>query len=388
MAQILQDLLMASFVRGLISRVYSPSLFLSRTFGFGIDGSNVETIPGSVHTYDIYDNVRTVSNARSPAAPAGTIAANPVGKNTVTLATFKEMLPLEYNQLIQIRTLGKSATDRDAMGATYIENQVRTLRQRADNLREFLTGSIFQGGKYGFFFNGDDWVPTYDTTNAQLNVDLKYDSGNVLTGGSFAAGLQMGTGSNIITASWATASTDIPAHLDLIGSAFQDLVGAPLSRVYCGTDVWSNVINNDKVRQVAGTANISAEFAQEQDRGPDGQLTGFIKCRLKARPWVEWWVWDGSLRVATTNASTFANVKLMPRNYATFMVDPNIVPWLKLSEGSEYIADNDWDDPVERFGFYAWAQRKANPARVWYHTHQNVGLKCYMPKGIAYARVQ
>ncbi|WP_157369856.1 major capsid protein [Zavarzinella formosa] len=388
MAQILQDVLMASFVRGLISRAYSPALFLSRHLGFGIDGRNVEQVPGLVYNYDIFDNVRTVSNARAPSASAGTVAPNTVGKNTVALATFREKLALEYGQLINIRQLGRNADDRDMMGAKYIERQVKYLRQRADNLREFVTGALFQGGKYGFFLNGDDWVPTYDTGNATVTVDLKLDSGNVLTGGSFAAGLQMGTGSNIIDAAWSSTSTDIPAHLDKIGSALQDLVGAPLARVYCGTDVWANVINNDKVRQIAGTSNISADFTQEPDKGPDGQLTGFVKSTLKARPWVTFYVWDGSLKVAATNASTFTNVKLLPRNYITFMVDPEASPWLRMVEGSDYIADNDWTDPVERFGFYAWAQQKSDLARVWYHTFQAVGLELNMPKGIGYARVQ
>ena len=385
---VIQDVLMASFVRGLISRVYTPAQFLSRHLGFGIDGRNVEQVPGTVYSYDIFDNPRTVQNGRLQSAPAGTVAPNPVGKNTVALPSFREKLPLDYTQLIQIRTLGQQASDRDKMGVQYIEKQVGFLRRRSDNLREFLAGSVFQGGKYGFFFNGDDLVPTYDTTNAQLTVDMKIDTGNVLTGGSFAAGLQMGTGSNIVTATWATAATDIPLQLDGISSAFQDLVGAPMARVYCGTDVWTNVINNDKVRQIAGTANIPAQFDQEPDKGPDGVPTGFIKCVLKARPWITWYVWDGSLSLAVTSATNLTNVKLLPRNYCTFMVDPEGSNWLKMVEGSDYIADNDWTDPVERFGFYAWAQSKADPARVWYHTFQAAGIELNMPKALAYARVQ
>lgn len=385
---VIQDVLMASFVRGLISRVYTPAQFLSRHMGFGIDGRNVDQVPGTVYSYDIFDNPRTVQNARMQSAPAGTVAPNPVGKNTVALASFREKMPLDYTQMIQIRTLGQQASDRDKMGVKYIQKQVEFLRRRCDNLREFLTGSLFNGGKYGFFLNGDDLIPTYDTTNANFTVDLKIDTGNILTGGSFAAGLQMGSGSNIITAAWSNTSTDIPAQLDLISSAFQDQVGAPLARVYCGTDVWTNVINNTNVRQVAGTSNISAEFNQEKDVGPDGVPTGFIKCVLKARPWITWYVWDGSLSVAVTNATTFTNAKLLPRNYCTFMIDPEGSPWVKMIEGSDYIADNDWTDPVERFGFYAWAQTKADPARVWYHTFQACGIELNMPKALAWARVQ
>jgi hypothetical protein len=388
---ILQDLLMPSFVRDRISRVFTPSRYLSRSFGFNLGGPNVSTVKGRVYTYDIYDNVRTVSNARSPHSPAGTIAANPVGNNTVTLGTFKEKLPLDYNQLLQIRRIGEGASDLDVMGAKYIELQVATLKQRSENAREFITGALLgNGGKYGYFFNGDDWVPTFDVANANMTVDCKIYTENVLDtgGGAFAAGMPMGTGTNTLTATWATASTNIPVQLDAISSAFQDLVGAPLDRIYCGTDVWRNVINNDYVRQIAGTANISAEFDQEPDVGPDGQKTGLIKCVLKAMPWVSWYVWDGSLRLAATNGTTFSNVKMLKRKYATFMVDPNVAPWMRAVEGSEIIKDNDLAPPVERYGYYAWAMEKADPARVWYHTLQVLGLELNMPKGIAWGQVQ
>jgi hypothetical protein len=387
---ILQDLLMPSFVRDRISRVFSPARYLSRSLGFNLGGANVNTVRGRVYTYDIYDNVRTVSNARSPSSPAGTIAANPVGNNTVTLGTFKEKLPLDYNQLLQIRRIGEGASDIDVMGARYIDLQVMTLKQRSENAREFITGALLgNGGKYGYFFSGDDWVPTFDITNANIVVDCKIDTGNILdSAGAWGAGLQMGTGSNIITATWATAATDIPAALDGISSAFQDLVGAPLQRIYCGTDVWSNVIQNDKVKAVAGTANISAEFSQTEDVGPDGQKTGLIKCILKARPWIEWYVWDGSLRLPATNATTFGNVKMLKRGFITFMVDPASAKWMSAVEGSDVVKDNDLAPPVERYGYYAYAMEKADPARVWYHTQQILGLELNMPKGMGWAQVQ
>lgn len=387
---ILQDLLLPSFVRGRVSRVKSPALFLSRHLGFQIGGPNVTQVRGRTYTYDIYDNVRSIANARAPSAPAGTISANPIGVNTVTLGMFKEKLPLDYGMLLQIRKIGSGASDQDVMGGVYIDNQVRTLRQRQDNGAEFLAGAIFQGGKYYYYFFNDDWVPTYNSSGAAVTVDLKYDSDNVLTGGSFAAGLQMGTGSNILTASWATAGTDIPANLDGISSAFQDIVGAPLKRVYCGTDVWNNVIQNTLVRQLAGTAAKSAEYNMEPDNGPDGTPTGFIKCTLVGRPWYDFYVWDGSLNVAASisgSTITYSNTKLLPRNYATFTIDLD-GSFLKAVEGSDIVKENDMAPPVERVGFYAWAQEKADPARVWYHTQRATGVELNMPKAIAYARVQ
>jgi hypothetical protein len=87
---ILNDLLLPSFVRDTITRVLGPSRFLANQFGFDIDGPSVEQVQGKVYTYDIYDNVRTVQNARASDAPAGTVAVNPVGNNTVALGRFSE----------------------------------------------------------------------------------------------------------------------------------------------------------------------------------------------------------------------------------------------------------------------------------------------------------
>lgn len=388
---ILQDVLLASFVRDVISRVRLPGRYLSRSFGWGWDGPNITPVPGRVYTYDIYDNVRKIPNARLPGAPAGTISANPVGNNTVALARFAEKLPLDYNQVNLIRVLGKGASDRDRMGMSYIQAQVGTLRQRAENLWEFLTGALFRGGKYFFYQNGDDLVGTYRSASTFFGVDLKVDTGNI--GGNlqpaqaFAAALQMGTGANIIDAAWDNAATTILKHLHAINSAFQDLVGAPLARVYCGSDVWYNVLNNTEVRNQAGSANEPfAKYDMQADVGPDGTPTGLSIGRIRGIPWLDWYIWDGSLSIATTNATTFADVKMLPRGIATFMIDPG-TGWLKGIAGSEIVKDNDWSEPVERFGLYTWAMEKADPARVWYHTLQNVGIELNIPKGLATARV-
>lgn len=384
---VLQDVLLASFVRDVISRVKLPTKFLSRHFGWGWDGANIQPVPGRVYTYDIYDNVRTVSNARLPGAPSGTVAASSVGNNTVSLARFAEKLPLDYNQVNYIRVLGKGASDRDRAGMTYIQAQVRTLRERAENVWEFLTMALFNGGKYYFYQNGDDLVPTFTTTN--FGVDLKINANNLgnLAGPAFAACLPMSTGSNIITNPWSDPINGTPIRDTLnVSSAFQDSPGAPCGEVWCGTDVWYAVLATNEVRALAGSAN--QPFA-EWDRLPDsanGVNSGVMRGQLRGLPDVIWNIWDGSLSLATTNATTFGNVKILPRKVATFTL-PVDNSWIKGIHGSEIVKDNDWTEPIERYGLYTWAMEKADPAKVWYHTLQNCGVELNVPGAIASARV-
>lgn len=221
MASDVLSLLTPSVVTKIVSRIRTPGNVLSRYFGFEIGGKNVYQIQGDTYTYDLYDNVRDVARGRLRHSPAGTISANPIGRVQLTLARSAEKLPLDYNTVANIRTLGENAGEIDRRGVRYIDKQAGTLRQRSENYREFITaGALFRGGVYGFYLVGDDLLPTFDQSGTYISVDHQIPNSNKLTGVSFAAGLQMETGANIIDATWATAGTDIPLHLEKISAAF------------------------------------------------------------------------------------------------------------------------------------------------------------------------
>lgn len=384
------DILTPSLVTKVVSRVRTPGNALSRAFGFQIGGPNVRQVSGQVYTYDIFDNVRQVARARMPGASASTRAPQAVGNVTVSLARSAEKIPMDYAAVSQIRKIGENAGTIDRMGVGYIERQAMTLRQAQDNFREFMVaGALFRGGQYSFIQSGDDLLPTFDTSGVTLGVDHKIPSSNKLTGGSFAAGLQMGTGSNIITATWATASTDIPLALMQISAAFMDQVGQPLKHVWLDSATWLYVLQNDKVRQLAGTN--SEPFASNEmtaDKNPDGTPTGMLTGRIKGLPWLEWHVYDGSLEVVTVAApTTWSATKLIPTSYCTFTIDLD-PSWFALVEGSEPVKENDLAPAKEVYGFHSWVMERADPARFELHALQRAGIELNIPKGIAWARVR
>jgi hypothetical protein len=384
------SILTPSVVTKIVSRVRTPGNVLSRFFGFEIGGSNVQKVPGRTYTYDLFDNVRSVARGRAPGVPAGSVAANPIGNVQLTLARSAEKLALDYELVNQIRSLGQDAGTRDRMGARYIERQSKVLRMRQDNLREFVTaGAIFNGGKYGFYLNGDDLLPTFDTSGTYISVDHQIPAGNILRGGAFAAGLQMGTGANIIDASWATASTDIPLHLEKISDAFMAQVGQPLSIIFVDNQTKLYILQNDKVRQLAGTSNQPfADYTKLETKNPDGTDAGVYRFTIKGAPQYTFFSYGGQLDLVTgaaTNAPTAT--KLLQDSYATFMIEPDS-SWFQMVEGSEIVKDNDLAPPVEREGFYSWILEKADPARFELHTLQNLGLELNVPKGVALARVR
>lgn len=389
---ILPELLKPSYVRGVISRLRTPGNVMCRWLGMNIGGGNIDQVPGRQYTYDIFDNVRTVANMRGPYVPAGTVARNPVGKVTVSLARANEKLPMDYATLSMIRQLGENAGTRDQMGVRYIEAQAKQLKRRQENLRECIVGSLFRGGQYGVVQVGDDLIPTYDTSNTLYNVDFQIPSSNKLIGASFAAGLQMGSGSNIITASWATASTDIPAAVDNISVGFQRLVGQPLRHVCVPRSVWRNVLQNDRVRQLAGTANKPyAKYELTTDNNDEGYPNGLFSAEIDAMPGILWHIYDGGIEIHTVATAQAGNrpvyTQILPDNYATFMIETDGT-WLKGIEGSEYNKDTDFTPGKEVQGFYAWVKERSDPTVFEMHTLQNFGMELNIPSGIAVARVQ
>jgi hypothetical protein len=381
------DVLTPSRVRGIVSRIKTPGSVMARHFGFDIDGKNTTDAPpgARTYTYDIFDNTRTVARGRLPGAPANAIVKNPVSNNTVTLARNAEKITLDYSMLDNLRAIGENAGQLDKRGAKYVDAQARYVRQRADNWREFVTGSLFRGGVYYFVKDGEDLVPSYTSSGSFFGVDLQVPSSNKLIGGSFAAGLQMGTGANIIDASWATASTDIPTHLMKISRAFQTLVGAPLKTVYVDHLTWLYVLQNTLVRQLAGTSNNPyAAYDMENDKAPDGTLTGKFTGRIHGLTWLDWVIYDGSIQTEVANTDT----QILPDSYATFTIDKDAGQWLMGVEGSETVKDNDLAPGVMRSGLYNWVMEYANPARFELHSLQNFGLELNTPKGIATARVR
>lgn len=377
----LQDILTASRVTKIISRLRTPGNVLSRHFGMHIGGPNVAQVQGRNYSYDVYDNVRKVAQGKIPGAPAAAVTVNPVGNQAVVLARSAEKVALDYERVAMIRQIGENAGTQDRMGLRYFDKQAGTLKQRQNNFREFIIGSVFNGGVAYFTVSGADIIPSgYSSSGTLYGASLALNSNYLNIAGSFQAGLPMDTGSNIITASWATAATDIPANLMAISSAFQRGVGEPLSRIYCDYATWLYVLQNDKVRQLAGTSNRSfAENTLTNDKAEDGSLTGLYQGSIVGLPWLKWFMYDGGLTLGTAG-TTYTT--LLPASTATFMIEPDNL-WFQGVEGSETVLENDLATPTEEYGFHSWIMRKADPARFELHTLQNFGLELNIPKAIA-----
>lgn len=366
------NILAPSVVTGIVSRIFAPGEVMQRYFGFQIGGPNVRQIEGRAHSWDIFDNVRAPAMGRAPGVGAATIAVNPVGRVTATIARAYEKMPdISYEKLNNIRVLGENAGSRDKMGMAYLEKQAGVMRWRQNNFREWLTWGMLRG-TCGFLVSGDDWIPVL--TSPTYTIDYQMPAGNKTQLNMLGAG-------NIIDQTWLTTTTDIPKHLDAINAAFINLVGAPLAFVACDSVVFRAVLNNLMVQSQAGAVNTPyAEFEETADKNEDGYPTGLRRARIKAIPWLEWIIYDGTLTINGTGT------KLYDGTTATFGIQPNRT-FCELVEGSELVKESPWGPAVERFGPHFWLREWDDPATVTLFGIQNSLVEHRIPKGMAFATV-
>lgn len=377
---IASQVLTPSVVTGIVSRIYAPGNVLQRQFGMEIGNRKVKQVTGRSYAWDIFDNVRDIAEGRAPGVGPSTYAPNPIGQQTNTFPrSYEKMVGLNYELLMNIRTLGKNAGVRDRMGMAYLDTQATVVKTRQNNFREFMLAMFLSRGAFSFRFDGDRWIPVVTLgANPGFTIDYQIPAANKSTG---IPGLNpLGTG-NIIDVAWSNAASNIPGHIDLINQAFQQLVGAPLAMMIVDSTVWNYVISNTKLQAQSGSVNaVFAEYDMESMRGPDGNLLGVFKGRLKARPWLEWWIFDQGLNIDGTYT------RFWDGTLCTAMIQPDPY-WFAMVEGSEAVKENPIAPAVEQFGFHSWLREWDEPARIELHSLQNALVECRVPKGIMQFKV-
>lgn len=361
-----------SFVTKMVSRILVPGNTIQRFLGFEEGGRNVEDSPGDgvrQYSYDIFDNVRSIAKGRVPGTGPATVSLNPVGVNTVTIArAYEKLNDLSYEMLSNIRQIGANAGVQDKRGMRYLENQARYLQQRQTNFREFLSWAMLRGS-CTITISGDDWI--YTLSGGTITLDWKIPSGN-------KSQLNMLGGGNLISASWATAGTDIPGDLDNISAAFQQLVGAPLKWIMTDSYVFNNVMNNTAVKAQAGTSNTAFEqYTMTEEKAPDGSSTGLRKANLKCRPWIDWYITDAGIDVNGTFTKYFSGGEM------ALGVDLGL-GFAKMQQGSELVKESPWAPPVLQRGFHAWLREWDEAARVELQTINNLVPELTVPKALAF----
>ena len=365
MGRSVEEILSSKRIMGVYERVKKGPTTLSTLFGFPLGGANEEEVGGRAFFYDTFNQTREVATARAPAAPTALIKPQKVGEVKGVFPRSAESMKLLDEKIHNLRGIGGPIGELDRRGEQYITRQEQYLATRFANLREFHAAAVIRG-QYVYVQQGDDLH--HDFTGSGISIDFQVPSGN------FDQLDMLGAGA-IIGASWATASTDIPAHLFSINDAMLELHGRPLEHAVCGSDVWQYVVNNTKVAAQGGTANVVFDRISQDSAGN-------FTAVLRALPWLQWHLVDHRLKVGTGNTST----KLIELDHIAFLPDPD-PSWITYGLGSEMVTEGPNGVRAERFGTHPYAYPDHNPSGWMLNTIANGFPHLYVPSCVTYGDV-
>ena len=372
MAVTLMELLSSWSQMGVYSHITQPGDRMQRFFGMNIGGpaENKEG-RGRMFMYRYFDHTRDVANFRNPGTAPGVVTNQVISQVAGAFARTHEKKVMDYETLGNLRPLELNSPV-DPGGQQYITRQQKHLYQRFSNARELATVAMTRGS-LSFVIDGENLVPVF--SGGDYTIDFNVPSTNK------SQIKKSDDSTDIIGASWATASTPIVQHLAQIEQVSEFRTGRPIRHVWTDSTVWNYVLNNTQVQQMGGTAATAyATWDMVEETGPDGNPVRYFNASLKAYPHIQWHIYNAGLNVNGTYTRFFDGTT------ALFCPDPS-PDWVEMGVGSEYVVEQPGATPQEQKGFFGWGKTTDEPAAINLLAVDNFMPFLYIPKAIYYATV-
>lgn len=369
MVAALPTVLSPAIVNERVSRIKVTNNSLQKLFGMQPGGPNERQNPLRRGAYDVYNDTRTIANARRPGTAAGTVARNPVGSVNYTIPHHFDRMDIPLELVNNIRPIGGPAGSIDTLGQQYLADQEKYMKQRMSNIREFQIAAMLRGS-YTYTSSGDELVHTFSGGGTTINyqhpsgnrsqLNMLDNDGNSIYGGS------------ILDAAWSTASTKIITHCEKVHAGMIRQTGMGLKHVLVNSVTWGYVRANTEVQNAAGSVN---RYFDMLDQNYD---EGTFTARLHGLPWVTWHINDNVLNVNSTET------KLIPDGVAVFLPDLS-EDFAKYSIAPSPVVEYDGAPVKNIFGDYYWYTQKANPAKYELYTKFDGLPVVYVPSAWCYA---
>lgn len=381
MATLQQLLAPQVILEAVTSRIKQPGDVLQRFCGMGLGGGPAVLDNNAMRyaAFDIFDHIQAVGTFRAPNTGPATIARNSVAQVPITIPRVHMKVGLQYEELGNLRPLGKTSGNVDQGGKDYITRQEAYLKQYHQNAREFMVAGMLRGNFY-FQLSGDDWNPSFTSSGALVNVNYQIPAGNKNQ-------LNMTGGGNIITISWAnTAAATIFEDILAVNSAYYQISGWPLKHIWMDSVMWGYVTNNAGIKSRSGTANVVFEEFKRVPGydDPDKAMDEFTG-RLRCLPDFVFHIYDGGSTLASGNSTLDSNAtftKWLPSTQAFFMPEPS--PNLyQLLIGGEYVVEQDGMAGTLKRGLSFWPRYVAEPSRIELNGLDNAVPIVRVPKTLA-----
>lgn len=357
-----------------VSRMQLPGTVLSDLFNWGLSARDPANQTGNMidyplrdGSYDVFNRTKRVATGSVPGTPNTNRAPQKVGRVRFTIPRHAASMPLTDEDLVNRRQIGQAVTTVDSMGENYINRQKQDMAAEVANMIEFQTAALLRGS-YTFDTEGDELRQGF--SGGEETIDFQIPSGNKNQLNMLGAG-------NIIGASWATTSTDIPGHVMSVNRAMNALTGMGVEHAICNSNTLQYVQNNTKVMAQAGTSNTPFE---SYDRSGPGRFTVVFR----AMPWIQFHVIDYMLTI--WNGTSYVDTMLVADDQVTFLPTPNS-NWVQYLNGGEVITEGPNGTRAFRSGFYAYGYQTWDPSGWKLNTNHNGFPALYVPAAIANADV-
>lgn len=378
----IQQLLSPQVLTKVISRVASMSDWLANLYGVAPGGKNILNFGhGRQGAYHIYNNVRAVAAGRAPGTAAHRRQPNPMGRVDFTYPRMHDSVGLLAEFLHNLGRIDNPAV-RDQAGADMIRRQTDTLGQLAANWRKAMIVGTLRDSLYMVMVGDSNY---FQFTAPSSGVPAVRLHGQMPSGNKGQLDM-LGAGA-IIDTSWSSSSADIPGHIGLINAAFQQLCGGHLAAIICGRKVWNNVIQNDHVAAIHGSAHPPFAALERDTVEPEIAKTmkNVYRAKLNVYPDVTWYITDEGLDIGAPGSEVFT--KIVGENDAVFIGHEPDDGTVGCYEGSEPIAEYDGGPETVKVGLSAWSVKRANPTATDLFSLDNALVVNHVPASEAYGTV-
>jgi hypothetical protein len=354
----IQQLMRHPYVLKVISRIRATGQPLSSFYGLGVGQSGSETIPAGIRTfsYDIFDHTRQLASVRPPKTGPKRGRPQRTGTRTGHILRSHDSLPISWEDIVNTRPHGSPIGTLDRNGQDKVTRQIKHYTEKYMNLREWVVSRMFRG-QFMIKFSGDDHYVVdsggditvdYGLTAAhkdQLNLD----------------------GGNIINASWATSTTDIPTQFLRLNKVAERLTGWVVEHVWINSKTLGWLLQNDVLQAIGGTAFRTFDSLEWRDMKTvdEGSRRRGFDVRFRGMPWITFHTYDGVLQKgnALADSTVEAEVEMViPDNIAIMTPAPG--EWVTFAEGQEPITKTVASQMEILTGFSTWRRPMIDPSGI------------------------
>lgn len=372
----LQTLLAPQVLTRVVSQVAATSDWLTNLFGVQPGGANVlNQGHGREGSFHIFDHVRRVGQGRAPGTSAARRAPQIMGKTMFTYPRMHDSISLNAEVLHNLGQITNPA-QRDVAGKDMVKRQTAVLGELAANWRKAMMVGMLRDSLYLNIVGDNEYIQFSDPGATGFQIPFRMPAANKSRLNMLGAG-------NIINATWASDSTDIPNHLGLINAAFQRLNGGHLGAIICPWNVFNAVIQNAFVQATHGTSNppfVSLESDQEPTLAKT--MRNVHRARLNVLPNVTWYITNEVIEVGALGSESLEQI--VPDNYALFIGFEPGDDVITCYEGSEPIAEYDGGPMDVKTGLASWSVSRSNPTCTEIYVLDNALTVNHIPTSVAY----